>query len=71
ALADRIKVLLGGDPRKDKAVAFYWKVLPDLWNYAAHRVPEISDDVVRIDVAMKSGFNWEMGPFELWDAAGV
>ncbi|MDX2149852.1 MAG: 3-hydroxyacyl-CoA dehydrogenase NAD-binding domain-containing protein [Bryobacteraceae bacterium] len=71
ALADRIKVLLNGDPRKDKAAAFYWKVLPDLWNYAAHRIPEISDDVVRIDAAMKSGFNWEMGPFELWDAAGV
>ncbi|HEX7894200.1 MAG TPA: enoyl-CoA hydratase/isomerase family protein, partial [Terriglobales bacterium] len=41
------------------------------WNYAANRVPEISDDVVNIDRAMRLGFNWELGPFELWDAAGV
>jgi 3-hydroxyacyl-CoA dehydrogenase len=46
-------------------------VLPELWNYSAHRVGEISADIVGIDMAMKTGFNWEMGPFELWDAAGV
>ena len=48
-----------------------WAALTDLWTYAANRVPEISDTVVEIDRAMKLGFNWEMGPFELWDAAGV
>ncbi len=68
---ERLKMLLAGDPKKDKAAAFYWQVLPELWNYAANRVPEISDDIVEIDRAMRTGFNWELGPFELWDAAGV
>jgi 3-hydroxyacyl-CoA dehydrogenase len=69
--SERLRMLLGGDPAKDKAAAFYWASLSDLWTYAANRVPEISDTVVEIDRAMKMGFNWEMGPFELWDAAGV
>src|SRR5262249_32622007 len=55
----------------DKAGAFLWSVLCDLWNYSANRVPEISDTIVEIDRALRLGFNWEMGPFELWDAAGV
>ena len=42
-----------------------------MWTYSANRVPEISDSIVEIDRAMKLGFNWEMGPFELWDSAGV
>lgn len=70
-LPERLQMILSGDPRKDKAAEFYWQVLPELWNYAAHRVPEISDTIVGIDQAMKAGFNWELGPFELWDAAGV
>ncbi len=45
--------------------------MSDLWTYAANRIGEIADSVVEIDRAMKLGFNWEMGPFELWDAAGV
>jgi 3-hydroxyacyl-CoA dehydrogenase len=45
--------------------------LSDLWTYSANRVPEISDSIVEIDRAMRLGFNWELGPFELWDAAGV
>src|SRR5439155_979606 len=45
--------------------------LSDLWNYSANRIPEISDSIVEIDRAMRLGFNWELGPFELWDAAGV
>jgi 3-hydroxyacyl-CoA dehydrogenase len=57
--------------QKDKAGAFLWASLSDLWNYSANRVPEISDSIVEIDRAMKLGFNWELGPFELWDAAGV
>ena len=72
----RIRTLLGlnggGGPQKgDKAGAFLWSALTDLWTYSANRVPEISDSVVEIDRAMKMGFNWELGPFELWDAAGV
>src|SRR3954452_13490835 len=62
----------GSSPGKgDKAGAFLWEVLSDLWNYAANRVPEISDSIVEIDRAMRLGFNWELGPFEIWDAAGV
>jgi 3-hydroxyacyl-CoA dehydrogenase len=68
---ERLRMLLSGDPEKDKAAKFYWTTLSDLWTYAANRIPEISDTVVEIDRAMKLGFNWEMGPFELWDAAGV
>jgi 3-hydroxyacyl-CoA dehydrogenase len=70
----RIRMLLGmeGTPQKgDKAGAFLWAALTDLWTYSANRVPEISDSIVEIDRAMKLGFNWELGPFELWDAAGV
>jgi 3-hydroxyacyl-CoA dehydrogenase len=59
-------------PQKpDKAGTFLWAALSDLWTYSANRVPEISDSVVEIDQAMRMGFNWELGPFELWDAAGV
>ena len=71
----RLRMLLGfegGGPAKgDKAGAFLWSALCDLWNYAADRVPEISDSIADIDRAMRLGFNWELGPFELWDAAGV
>ena len=72
--AQRLRMLLGieGAPQKgDKAGAFLWAALSDLWTYAANRLPEISDSIVEIDRAMKLGFNWELGPFELWDAAGV
>ena len=57
--------------QKDKAGAFLWAALSDLWTYCANRVPEISDSIVEIDRAMRLGFNWELGPFELWDVAGV
>jgi 3-hydroxyacyl-CoA dehydrogenase len=70
----RLRTLLGleGSPQKgDKAGAFLWSVLSDLWNYSANRVPEISDSIVEIDRAMRLGFNWKLGPFELWDAAGL
>ena len=71
----RLRMLLGlegGAPQKgDRAGPFLWAALSDLWTYAANRVPEISDSIVAIDRAMKLGFNWELGPFELWDAAGV
>jgi 3-hydroxyacyl-CoA dehydrogenase len=71
----RLRMLLGldrGGPQKgDKAGAFLWASLSDLWTYCANRIPEISDSVVEIDRALHLGFNWELGPFELWDAAGV
>ena len=70
----RVRMLLGLDgsgSKADPAGQFLWAALSDLWNYSANRIPEISDTVVEIDRAMKLGFNWEMGPFELWDAAGV
>ncbi len=79
--SQRLRTLLGlpvGNPgaaaglqKGDKAGQFLWNSLSDLWIYSAHRIPEISDTVVEIDRAMRLGFNWEFGPFELWDAAGV
>jgi 3-hydroxyacyl-CoA dehydrogenase len=70
-LPDRIRQLLSGDVKKDKAARFHWKLLSALWNYAADCLPEIADDAASVDRAMRAGFNWEMGPFQLWDAAGV
>jgi 3-hydroxyacyl-CoA dehydrogenase len=70
-LPERLAVLLGGDVRKDKAARFHWRLLSGLWNYAADCLPEIADDAASVDRAMRAGFNWEMGPFQLWDAAGV
>jgi 3-hydroxyacyl-CoA dehydrogenase len=55
----------------DRAGEFYRRLFPDVFHYAANRVPEISDDIVSIDNAMKWGFNWEYGVFELWDAVGI
>jgi 3-hydroxyacyl-CoA dehydrogenase len=73
--AARIKQLLHADPAKDKAAAFYWPLLTELFNYAANRIAiggsQPAADLVAIDQAMKTGFNWELGPFEMMDAAGV
>lgn len=71
SLPERIRALLSADPAKDKAAAFYWEILPELWLYAAHRIGEISGAIADIDRAMRTGFNWELGPFQMWDAAGV
>lgn len=67
-LSERFPILLFS---KDKAGEFYRKAFYGLFNYVAHRIPEISDELYRIDEAMKAGFGWELGPFEYWDAAGV
>ena len=71
----RLRTLLGleGAPpnKNDKAGQFLWQTLSDLWTYSANRIGEVSDTIVEIDRAMRMGFNWELGPFELWDAAGV
>ena len=70
-VGERLKLLLANDPAKDKAAAFLWPFLAAMWNYAADRIGEVTGDAVSIDRAMRAGFNWELGPFELWDAAGV
>jgi 3-hydroxyacyl-CoA dehydrogenase len=71
----RLRMLLGIDgpasQKGDKAGAFLWSTLSELWTYSANRIPEISDSIVEIDRALRLGFNWELGPFELWDAVGV
>jgi 3-hydroxyacyl-CoA dehydrogenase len=65
---DRFKVLVKG---KDKAGDFYRKNFSAMFAYCSNRVPEITDDFYKIDDAMKAGFGWENGPFEIWDAIGV
>ncbi|MGJ8761994.1 MAG: 3-hydroxyacyl-CoA dehydrogenase/enoyl-CoA hydratase family protein [Polaribacter sp.] len=65
---DRFKILVGG---KDKAGEFYRKNFSAMFAYVQNRIPEISDELYRIDDAMKAGFGWENGPFEIWDAIGV
>ena len=64
----RIKSLVAG---QDKAGEFYRQFHYSLFSYISHRIPEISDEVYRIDDAMKAGFGWEIGAFETWDALGV
>ena len=70
-LPERLRLLLANDPAKDKAAGFLWPFLSALWTYSADRIGEVAGDIASIDRAMRSGFNWEMGPFEMWDAAGV
>jgi 3-hydroxyacyl-CoA dehydrogenase len=65
---NRFKVLITG---KDKAGEFYRKDFGGMFAYVANRIPEITDDLYKIDDAMKAGFGWENGPFEIWDAVGV
>jgi 3-hydroxyacyl-CoA dehydrogenase len=65
---DRFKVLVKG---KDKAGEFYRKSFAGMFAYVSNRIPEIADDLYKIDDAMKAGFGWENGPFEIWDAIGV
>jgi 3-hydroxyacyl-CoA dehydrogenase len=65
---DRFKVLVKG---KDKAGEFYRKNFAAMFGYVQNRIPEISDELYRIDDAMKAGFGWGHGPFQIWDAIGV
>jgi len=65
---NRIKTFVYG---KDKLAKFAWKTLTSTLLYAANKIPEISDDIVNVDNALKWGFNWQLGPFEIWDAIGV
>lgn len=67
-LKGKLRTLFYG---KDKACEFTFKHMSAALIYSANRIPEISDDIVNLDNAMKWGFNWEVGPFESWDLLGV
>ncbi|WP_113651872.1 3-hydroxyacyl-CoA dehydrogenase/enoyl-CoA hydratase family protein [Pedobacter namyangjuensis] len=67
-VADRMKVFATG---KDKAAELFRASFFGLFEYVSDRIPEISDELYRIDDAMRAGFGWELGPFEVWDAVGV
>ncbi len=67
-VADRFPILVKG---KDRAGEFYRKSFAALFAYVTNRIPEISDELYKIDDAMKAGFGWQHGPFEIWDAIGV
>ena len=68
AVADRFPVLIEG---KDKAGEFYRKNFAALFAYVQNRIPEITDTLYKIDDAMKAGFGWQHGPFQIWDAIGL
>jgi len=67
-LADKLRVMVYGD---DAASKVAWEVTADTLIYSAKRIPEIADDIVNIDNALRWGFGWELGPFQTWDAIGV
>lgn len=67
-LKDRLKLLHHAD---DKAGKFYRKFHHQLFAYVSHRVPGIANELYKIDDALKAGFGWELGPFEIWDVLGV
>lgn len=67
-LLERMEVLVSG---KDKAGEFYKTSFYNLFEYVSNRIPEVADEIYKIDDAMKAGFGWELGPFETWDALGV
>ena len=66
--AKRLKTLLSQD---DRFAEYAWDVTARTLIYSANRIGEITDDVVNVDKAMRWGFNWDLGPFEAWDAIGV
>jgi len=67
-LKERVKTLVNFD---DKAGEFYRKTFYDTFRYVTYRIPEISDELYRIDQAVCAGFAWQMGPFDTWDLLGV
>jgi 3-hydroxyacyl-CoA dehydrogenase len=67
-LVKRMGILLMG---KDKAGTFYKQIFSNLFEYVSNRIPEISEELFRIDQGMKAGFGWKLGPFETWDAIGL
>jgi len=78
ASLESAKTMSGTEPKikalyyaKDEAGLFTFRQLSEMMIYSANRIPEIADDIVNIDNAMKWGFAWKLGPFEIWDALGV
>lgn len=67
-VADRYPILIAGD---DKAAAFYRANFGAMFHYVSQRIPEISEELFAIDLAMKAGFGWLHGPFEIWDYIGL
>jgi 3-hydroxyacyl-CoA dehydrogenase len=67
-IEDRLRFLVSG---KDKAGDFYRRSLAGLFSYVSNRVPEISDEIYKVDDAMRAGFGWSQGPFEMWDCIGI
>lgn len=67
-LEERLKKSVEG---KDKAANFYRKFTYGLFQYVSNRIPEIADEIYKVDDALKAGFGWEVGPFETWDALGL
>ena len=65
---DRFEILISGT---DKAAEFYRKSLGALFAYVSHRIPEISDEIFRLDDALRTGFGWEDGPFQIWNKIGI
>jgi len=66
-LNKRLPMLFAG---KDKAGEFYRKTFTGLFQYVSNRIPEIADEIYKIDDALRAGFGWQQGPFEAWDAIG-
>ena len=67
-LPDKIRSLCFGD---DKGSTYFWEITAKMLIYSANRIPEISDNILNIDNAMKWGFGWDAGPFEYWDMLGL
>ena len=67
-IRERFKVLLGG---KDKAGDFYRDSFYGIFQYVSNRIPEVSDELYKIDDALCAGFGWEVGPFDTWDQVGL
>ena len=67
-MKERLKILIRGT---DISADFYRQFHYQLFSYVSHRIPEISDELYRVDDAMRAGFGWEIGAFETWDLFGV
>lgn len=67
-VTDRFPILVAGE---DRAGEFYRKNFAAMFAYVSKRIPEITDELYKIDDAMKAGFGWDQGPFEIWDAIGI
>ncbi len=68
SLEDRMKALVAG---KDIAGDFYRKSFYSLFQYVSNRIPEIADEIYKVDDALNAGFGWTLGPFKTWDAIGL